>query len=257
MRAERSASSSPTTSTGSDPRSPTTIFVSPRVRCAGRDRGRPLTSASPRRGAPCGRRAGARAAAARTRAARRDRPGAHVDPPRAEAARGRGADEETRAPVGRSCASSSSTTLQDVRRLAVELRPAALDDFGLVPALERLARDLPRADGHRGRPRGAARRASGCRREVETALYRIVQEALTNVVKHARRDERQHPAHAPRRRGRRRDRGRRPRASIRGSTRDDGLGLLGMRERVALARRAAAIESAPGAGTTLSRRCRS
>ena len=40
-------------------------------------------------------------------------------------------------------------TLQDVRRLAVELRPAALDDFGLVPALERLRDSIVRAEPHR------------------------------------------------------------------------------------------------------------
>ena len=40
-------------------------------------------------------------------------------------------------------------TLQDVRRLAVELRPAALDDFGLVPALERLRDTMSEQGGHR------------------------------------------------------------------------------------------------------------
>jgi signal transduction histidine kinase len=77
-----------------------------------------------------------------------------------------------------------STTLQDVRRLAVELRPSALDDFGLVPALERLATTFREQTGMRvdfeaqiGEQRFEP--------EVETTLYRIVQEALTNVVKHA------------------------------------------------------------------------
>ncbi len=75
-------------------------------------------------------------------------------------------------------------TLQNVRRLAVELRPSALDDFGLAPALERLAEAFgeqsgiavdiqTNLDSQRLAP------------EVETALYRIVQEALTNVAKHA------------------------------------------------------------------------
>src|SRR5829696_2887563 len=74
-------------------------------------------------------------------------------------------------------------TLQDVRRLAVELRPKALDDFGLVAALERLAEtfgEQTNVDVHVETMLGDARLSE----EVETALYRIVQEALTNVVKH-------------------------------------------------------------------------
>jgi signal transduction histidine kinase len=76
------------------------------------------------------------------------------------------------------------STLQDVRRLAVELRPTALDDFGLVAALERLAGSfsdesrIP-VDFQSTLP------AQRLPEEVETALYRIVQESLTNVVKHA------------------------------------------------------------------------
>ena len=75
-------------------------------------------------------------------------------------------------------------TLQDVRRLAVELRPAALDDFGLQPALERLVSGFAEQTGSRL----SSSRGFGDDRlpqEVETVLYRIVQEALTNVVKHA------------------------------------------------------------------------
>jgi two-component system sensor histidine kinase NreB len=75
-------------------------------------------------------------------------------------------------------------TLQDVRRLAVELRPKALDDFGLAPALERLAELFTEQTGipvDLEYTLGDSRLPAG----VETALYRITQEALTNVVKHA------------------------------------------------------------------------
>ena len=76
------------------------------------------------------------------------------------------------------------STLQDVRRLAVELRPTALDDFGLVAALERLTASFAEQTGITVDFEAALAedRLSG---EVETALYRIVQESLTNVVKHA------------------------------------------------------------------------
>src|SRR5205085_10514537 len=75
-------------------------------------------------------------------------------------------------------------TLQDVRRLAVELRPAVLDDFGLAAALERLTSSLAEQTGIAFRfdsNLSDVRLAS----EVETALYRIVQEGLTNIIKHA------------------------------------------------------------------------
>jgi signal transduction histidine kinase len=76
------------------------------------------------------------------------------------------------------------STLQDVRRLAVELRPSALDDFGLVAALERLTQSFAEqskipVDFQSTLP------AQRLPEEVETALYRIVQESLTNVLKHA------------------------------------------------------------------------
>ena len=140
-------------------------------------------------------------------------------------------------------------TLQDVRKLAVQLRPKALDDFGLAAALERLVQTFSEASGIRVELEtqlGETRLPP----EVETALYRIVQEALTNIVKHAEA----------------------PNVSIllvrRGSsatvvieddgqgfdpekTRDEGLGLIGMRERVELHDGRLTVESAPGSGTTL------
>ncbi|HZB23957.1 MAG TPA: GAF domain-containing sensor histidine kinase, partial [Gaiellaceae bacterium] len=139
-------------------------------------------------------------------------------------------------------------TLHDVRRLAVELRPKALDDFGLVPALERLTTTFAEKTGLSvelqttfGEQRLPA--------EVETALYRIVQESLTNVVKHARAS----------------------RVSVSLALKDDGVtavveddgvgflprddsggvGLLGIRERVGLLGGRVEIESRPDAGTSV------
>ncbi len=76
------------------------------------------------------------------------------------------------------------STLQDVRRLAVELRPAALDDFGLVPAIERL-RDIVEEQGEISVEVQSELSDDRLPAETETALYRIAQEAFTNVLKHA------------------------------------------------------------------------
>ncbi len=81
----------------------------------------------------------------------------------------------------------SNDALQEVRRLAIDLRPAILDDLGLVPTLNwyqtqfqkrsktkvtlSITPDLPRLSP-----------------EIETVLYRVVQEALTNVSRHAEAD---------------------------------------------------------------------
>jgi len=139
--------------------------------------------------------------------------------------------------------------LQDVRRLAVELRPAVLDDFGLVPALERLTDAFAeqtniRVDFH------SALRDTRLPNEVETALYRVVQESLTNIVKHASA-QRVSVSIA-----------RRPSGAAavieddgkgfdQRTLREDGLGLLGMRERLGLIDGRLEIESRPGAGTTV------
>jgi signal transduction histidine kinase len=140
-------------------------------------------------------------------------------------------------------------TLQDVRRLAVQLRPKALDDFGLVAAVERLVQTFSEATAIRvdlEAQLGNERLPP----EVETTLYRIVQEALTNIVKHAGAS----------------------RVSIllvrsSGSAtvvieddghgfdpaelREDGMGIIGMRERVELHEGRLTVESTPGSGATL------
>jgi two-component system, chemotaxis family, sensor kinase Cph1 len=141
-------------------------------------------------------------------------------------------------------------TLQDVRRLAVELRPKALDDFGLVPALERLVHTFREATGvevHLEARLPEERLPAA----IETTLYRTVQEGLTNVARHA-------GAHRVSILLVGRD------GSITAVIEDDGhgfapddvaaaggMGLDAMRERVALVDGRLQIESAPGGGTAL------
>jgi signal transduction histidine kinase len=147
-------------------------------------------------------------------------------------------------------------TIANLRALITDLRPAALDELGVKAAIEALADrtgrrgievdvsvDLDRAEGARD-----ARHTP----EIETALYRIVQEALTNAAKHGNAARAVVEIHE--------DPG-----MIHVSVRDDGggfdsqahsdgFGLLGMRERAALLDGDIHINSAPGQGTTLSAR---
>ena len=141
------------------------------------------------------------------------------------------------------------STLRDVRRLAVELRPSALDDFGLATAVERLADTFRDSTGMRV---DVETRLGEVRLppEVETALYRIVQEALANIVKHA---EATHVSILLTRKD----------FSVAAVVEDDGkgfdetntgddvLGIVGMRERVGLVGGRLAIESGSGSGTTV------
>ena len=158
------------------------------------------------------------------------------------------ATEEDRAVVA-SLRELVVSTLQDVRRLAVELRPSTLDDFGLSTAVERLAETFRDNTGMRvdvDAQLGDVRLPT----EVETALYRIVQEALANIVKHAEatrvsilltRKESSVAAVVE-------DDGK---GFDKRETGDDVLGLVGMRERVGLVGGRLVIESAKGSGTTI------
>jgi signal transduction histidine kinase len=139
------------------------------------------------------------------------------------------------------------STLHNVRRLAVELRPAALDDFGLDAAIERLV-DTYREDSAIIVDLEVQLGDERLPPDVETTLYRIVQEGLTNVAKHAMatrasilltRKERTAVLVVE-------DDGRG--FDARAST--DGLGLAGMRERVALVGGRMRVETG-GAGTTI------
>jgi PAS domain S-box-containing protein len=74
--------------------------------------------------------------------------------------------------------------VKSVRRLATELRPVVLDQLGLADAVEWLARDFQRRTGIECRARIRLADATPPR-EVSTGLFRILQEALTNVARHA------------------------------------------------------------------------
>jgi signal transduction histidine kinase len=139
-------------------------------------------------------------------------------------------------------------TLQDVRQLAVDLRPKALDDFGLGPALVRLGQSVSETtslDVQVGAHLGSTRLPA----ETETAVYRIAQEALANVLRHASADR---ASIVVTRRG----------GSVSIVIEDDGqgfdvgapadgMGLSGMRERVSLLDGVLMIESTADVGTTV------
>ncbi len=74
--------------------------------------------------------------------------------------------------------------LQTVRDLSLGLRPSMLDDFGLTPALEWLVRDTQRRSSLAVRL-SVSGPAATLNDEVRTCVYRIVQEALTNCIRHA------------------------------------------------------------------------
>lgn len=85
---------------------------------------------------------------------------------------------------GETIAMTTDATIEDVRRALDRLRPAMLDEIGLLPALQRLVDDA----GERGDLVSTAElpEVLDVPTAVGTAIFRIVQESLTNVVRHAR-----------------------------------------------------------------------
>jgi signal transduction histidine kinase len=143
----------------------------------------------------------------------------------------------------------ASHTLDEVHDLSMRLRPRVLDDLGLAAALERLASEW---QARYKIPVDVViqleERLPG---QIETALYRIVQEALTNIARHAQAKS---ASILLEKRG----------GSVRAIVEDDGLGfdptaqrgerhlgLLGMRERAELLNGTLIIESAPEHGTSI------
>jgi len=149
----------------------------------------------------------------------------------------------------------ADSLMRDLHRLAWELRPAALDDFGLELALRRYADEWAALSGVAVDFESQGVTARRLAREVETALYRIAREALINVVRHAnakrvsillqRRADQVSLIVEDDGRGF-------DAATMLGTPASRGkLGLLGIQERATLAGGSAEIESSPGAGTTV------
>jgi signal transduction histidine kinase len=161
-------------------------------------------------------------------------------------------EDELRAAVGRAV-EHAERCIGEVQTLINELRPAALDELGLEAALEALADRAEAAGGPRVEcvleldP--AAAPARGRPTELETTVYRVVQEALNNAIKHSgatRVEIRVSAREGP----------------LQISVGDDGagfdsrragrgFGLIGMRERAALVGGRLMVESEPGRGTTV------
>lgn len=144
-------------------------------------------------------------------------------------------------------------TMDEVHRLALDLRPSALDELGLIPALRGHIREFSQRIGLpiEFQVNGEERRLPA---EAETALFRVVQEGLTNVLKHSQAHHAWVAMHiSP--------------SHLVVTVRDDGvgfevekvlgssdrrwLGLFGIRERVELLGGSLQVQSQPGQGTTL------
>lgn len=143
--------------------------------------------------------------------------------------------------------------LQDIRKLISDLRPTLLDDLGLVPALRRYLESTGAGHGMRMRLR-TERLPARLPSHLETALFRFVQEGVTNAVKHAEASDVSvvlalEDGHVV---ARVEDNGRgfdvsklaRPQAT-------EGFGLTGIRERVALLGGTVESRSEPREGTRL------
>ncbi|MEE8472791.1 MAG: sensor histidine kinase [Dehalococcoidia bacterium] len=142
--------------------------------------------------------------------------------------------------------------LDDVRRLALELRPSALDELGLVPALRAYIKEYTGKFHIKVELRvaGLKERLAD---HIEVALYRVVQEALTNVAKHSgatsvnismSRDDGSAVLTI-------KDNGRGFAVTEMMKSKERGLGLFGMKERMSTIGGDLEINSAPGRGTKL------
>jgi two-component system CheB/CheR fusion protein len=147
----------------------------------------------------------------------------------------------------------AAQTARDLHRVALELRPAALDDLGLVKALRNLVENWSLHCRIESDFEATNYDPAKACFEIETTLYRLVQEALNNVAKHSGASQvsvvlRTTPDH------------------VQAIVEDNGhgfevgrvrqaeagrLGIKGMQERLGLLHGKLGIESAPGRGTTV------
>ncbi|PWU12139.1 MAG: hypothetical protein C5B51_01280 [Terriglobia bacterium] len=152
--------------------------------------------------------------------------------------------------------SLAERTVQTIRNISVLLRPALLDDLGLVPALQFQLEDFQRRSGIACEFVEESV-ADYLPDPVKTCIYRVVQEALHNCEKHSgssnvRVTVRQRPGSLEAEVA---DNGCGFQLNAKGMPdQSRGLGLLGIRERVALAGGSLEIDSSPGRGTRIALR---
>ncbi len=145
----------------------------------------------------------------------------------------------------------TDAVIDGLHRLAADLRPASLDHLGLEAALRQYARSAGSKFGLTVRFKARGFTSARLPMAVETALYRVVQEAMTNVVRHAgatrvdvlteRRGDRVLVMVEDDGAGFEPD-------QVKG---EDHFGLLGLKERAEALGGTLRVESAPGAGTTI------
>lgn len=149
----------------------------------------------------------------------------------------------------------AAQTARDLHRVALELRPPTLDDLGLVKALRNLVETWSVRCGIEADFEAEGYDPANISSEIETILYRIIQEALNNIAKHSRARQ---ASVVLQRVG----------ENVQGTVEDDGcgfdtgrarstskggrrLGLLGIEERLSLVGGSLNVESSPGRGATL------
>jgi PAS domain S-box-containing protein len=141
-------------------------------------------------------------------------------------------------------------TIKTVRRISTELRPSVLDDLGLIAAFEWLLKDFEKRSGVKSRLFSSLDEVS-LDLNAKTALFRVFQESLTNVARHAQASEVNAFL-------------KKENDDLLITIKDNGkgfdvtsmenkktLGILGIKERIAIIKGTYAIDSIPGKGTTI------